>query len=94
MLPFDGPVFVNIVEALTTHPTPDLAAAAAAAQTPLSRKFVRVVDKALAKNPDSRYPSAAAMLADLDGPDLPGDADPAAPGAPALEDGESQRTVV
>ncbi|KAJ1478229.1 hypothetical protein T484DRAFT_2964528 [Baffinella frigidus] len=59
-LPFDGPVFVNIVQALMTQPVPDLSSQA---QTGVTAHFQRVVEKALAKNPDNRYQSAGEMIA-------------------------------
>jgi hypothetical protein len=65
-LPFDGPVFLNIVQAITQTPTPDVRGNS---PTSVSDRLERVISRALAKNPDQRYPSAKAMRLDLEGTD-------------------------
>jgi len=55
-LPFDGATFINIVQAIVTGPTPEMGSS-----TPVSPEFVRIVQKALSKDPDHRFGSAAEM---------------------------------
>jgi hypothetical protein len=46
-LPFDGSIFLNIVQAIVTGPIPEI-------DVPVSPEFSRILHKALAKNPDHR----------------------------------------
>lgn len=56
--PFDGDNPLAVLMAHVTQPPPDLRQIA---RTPLSEGFVRVIEKALAKNPDDRFATAMEM---------------------------------
>lgn len=56
--PFDGDNPLAVLMAHVTQPPPDLRQIA---RTPLSEGFVRVIEKALAKNPDERFATAMEM---------------------------------
>merc|ERR1711865_1100574 len=61
-LPFDGSMFINIVQAIVTGATPEISSP----QSPVSPEFARIVAKALSKNPDHRHESARAMRIELE----------------------------
>eukprot|EP00802_Teleaulax_amphioxeia_P008056 Tamp_08064.p1 GENE.Tamp_08064~~Tamp_08064.p1 ORF type:complete len:769 (-),score=168.39 Tamp_08064:81-2297(-) len=56
-LPFDGATFINIVQAIVTGTTPEIGSP----QTPVSPEFARIVQRALSKDPDHRFGTAAEM---------------------------------
>jgi len=62
-LPFDGPVYVEIIEALMTAPLPNIQQHA---RTPVSDGFAYIVAKALAKSPEQRFSTAQSMREELE----------------------------
>jgi serine/threonine-protein kinase len=59
--PFDAPDFVDLALAILSDPTPTLRAAS----TGTPQEVSAIVARAMARKPADRYPSAAAMAADL-----------------------------
>lgn len=63
-LPFDGTVFMEIATSLTTSPTPN---AAQNSPTSVSEDLLRIMAKAMSKDPADRYQHAQSMITDLKG---------------------------
>ncbi len=79
--PFEGSNFSEVLIKQATEPAPPLATVA----PHVDRRLCYIIDRLLSKDPEARYPSAQALLDDLDGLGQLQPAVGASPEAPTLE---------
>jgi len=79
--PFEGNNFSEVIIKQATEPAPPLATIAPS----VDRRLCHIIDRLLRKNPGARYPSAEALLDDLEGLGRLHPVAAASPEAPTLE---------